>query len=183
MAKPLIFLFAVLALLSTPLACRAASGDTYSMTITRVLDGDTVSGRKTGVAGQPEVTIRLYGIDTPESREQGRGMQPGGAEATAFLRAMLPVGTECNVIVAKVDRHEGEMGLLLFVRESPGNIALVLVQEELLRAGMAWVYPEYCDDRALCAEFERMEQEAQAGRLGIWKAGNAVPPWEWRSGK
>ncbi|MCH8157148.1 MAG: thermonuclease family protein [Nitrospinae bacterium] len=54
-----------------------------------------------------------------------------------------------------------------------GNI----LNEELLRAGMAWHY------RVIpfpSASLERLEYEAWKKHLGLWVAPSPVPPWEFR---
>lgn len=65
----------------------------YAATIVYVVDGDTVDMRvDQGFRDSRQDRFRLYGIDTPE-----RG-SPGWAEATAALRAMLPVGTAVRIV-------------------------------------------------------------------------------------
>ena len=52
-----------------------------------------------------------------------------------------------------------------------------LVNEELIRQGLAWVFARYCD-RPLCAEWKRMEGETRNAKRGLWSMPNVVPPWE-----
>jgi endonuclease YncB( thermonuclease family) len=42
-----------------------------------------------------------------------------------------------------------------------------VVNQEIIRAGYAWVYPAYCK-KPLCLEWKRLESEAATGRLGLW---------------
>ena len=61
----------------------------YATSITTVIDGDTITAM---IDGKP-MSIRLIGIDTPESSTSARPEECGGEEATQFLRRILPQGT------------------------------------------------------------------------------------------
>lgn len=56
------------------------------------------------------------------------------------------------------------------------------VNREMVAAGMAWVYPQYCNAPE-CEDWRAAEAEAQTGKVGLWVQPNAVPPWEWRRSK
>lgn len=53
--------------------------------VTRVIDGDTV---EILMAGKKE-SIRLIGVDTPETKHPTKGVQPYGPEASAFTKKNL----------------------------------------------------------------------------------------------
>jgi endonuclease YncB( thermonuclease family) len=57
-----------------------------------------------------------------------------------------------------------------------------VVNEELIRQGLARVFTRYCD-RAICERWERLETEARDARRGLWSMPNAIPPWEFRRGR
>lgn len=61
----------------------------YFTYITSVIDGDTI---RAAVDGK-QTSIRLIGIDTPESSTSTRPEECGGEEAAEFLRNILPKGT------------------------------------------------------------------------------------------
>ena len=46
----------------------------------------------------------------------------------------------------------------------------------MLEDGMAWHYREYSKNKRL----QQAEDEAKAGKKGLWTDPNAVAPWEWR---
>jgi micrococcal nuclease len=51
------------------------------------------------------------------------------------------------------------------------------LNQELVRAGLAWWYRQYAKrDQVLAA----LEQEARAAKRGLWVEASPVPPWEWR---
>jgi len=54
-----------------------------------------------------------------------------------------------------------------------------VVNEELIRQGLAQVFTRYCD-RAICQEWGVLETEAREARRGLWSMPNAIPPWEFR---
>ena len=50
--------------------------------VDRVIDGDTIRVRLDGA----RYTVRLTGIDTPETKHPTLGVQPFGPEASAYTR-------------------------------------------------------------------------------------------------
>jgi endonuclease YncB( thermonuclease family) len=44
-----------------------------------------------------------------------------------------------------------------------------LLNSELVRNGLAWVYPRYCHAQPLCTELELLERGARRQRLGLWR--------------
>ncbi len=61
----------------------------YATTVSSVIDGDTIRA----IIDGKQTSIRLIGIDTPESSTSTRPEECGGAEATNFLHNILPPGT------------------------------------------------------------------------------------------
>ena len=61
----------------------------YATSVTTVIDGDTITATVDG----KRMSIRLIGIDTPESSTSARPEECGGEEASQFLRSILPRGT------------------------------------------------------------------------------------------
>ena len=56
------------------------------------------------------------------------------------------------------------------------------VCDELIRAGLAWVYYLYCN-LPICAEWKNLESEAKEAKRGLWSDPHAIPPWEFRRKK
>ena len=138
----------------------AHAQETISGLVIRVVDGDTIRVREKN----KEITVRLYGIDAPESK------QAGGAEATEFLRDLL-LTNQVALEVLDTDRY-GRKVAIVVLRKG------VVVQDEILKAGHAWVYAKYCK-APQCKGWNELERQAQELRAGLW-AEDAVPPWEWR---
>lgn len=111
--------------------------------------------------------VRLLGVDAPETK------MPMGPEAHAYLRALAENRSGYLRIAVAADRY-GRVVADLYVCADGG--ATLWVQEQLLRQGWAWHYESY-DQRA---ELARWQQEARAGRLGLWAQADPQPPWVWR---
>ena len=147
----------VLATLSFPVSTPAQVGETFTASVTRVTDGDTITVARHGST----VRIRLDGIDTPETD------QPFGSDATAFTTARV-LHQEVTITVRDVDRYGRLVSRVL--------IAGVDVSVALITAGLAWHYVRYSDDPILA----RAEADARAVRIGLWNQISPVPPWEFR---
>lgn len=61
----------------------------YATSVKSVIDGDTITAMVDG----EHTSIRLIGIDTPESSTSALPEECGGEEAANFLRSVLPQGT------------------------------------------------------------------------------------------
>jgi micrococcal nuclease len=59
------------------------------------------------------------------------------------------------------------------------TVGTTLVNEELIRQGLAWVYEEYCD-RPVCEKWRQLEAEAWATRRGLWADPQTIAPWEFK---
>jgi micrococcal nuclease len=61
------------------------------------------------------------------------------------------------------------------------RVGNVLVNEELIRQGLAWVFTRYCD-RPIYQDWNVLEAEARKARRGLWSMTKPVAPWEFRRG-
>ena len=85
----------------------------YNCTIVKVIDGDTVDvdiDLGFGVWLKKQ-RIRLYGIDTPESRTRDLEEKKYGLVAKAFVLAHLPLG--CTRTLTTVQDKTGKYGRIL----------------------------------------------------------------------
>ena len=124
-----------------------------------VSDGDTITVLHNGVAER----IRLNGIDCPERR------QAFGRRAKQ-LTSILAFGETVTVKDYGKGRYGRTIGDVLL---SDGRI----LNEELVRAGLAWWYRKYAPNNERLKE---LEQEARETKRGLWADPHAVAPWEWR---
>lgn len=137
--------------------------------VERVLDGDTIDVLR--LENNERIRIRLYGIDCPEGPGARWQAQPYSRRATGLAKRLLPKGIEVAVF---------EVGQDKYARTVAGIITLpdgLVVQEELIRAGLAWVDPRYCKR---CVTWEDLQNTARAACTGLWQSSNPTPPWQWR---
>ncbi len=137
--------------------CETLTGQVVSIT-----DGDTL----TVLVDKTQHKIRLYGIDAPE-----RG-QPFGTKARQ-LAGILAFGRIARVEVMDYDRY----GRLVGVVTVPGDKRPLVLNHELVRAGLAWHYRKYAPkDKTLA----KLEAEARKAKRGLWADPTPTPPWECR---
>lgn len=121
--------------------------------VERVVDGDTLIAR----IGNRSEAVRLIGIDAPESVAPTRPVQCFGKEASGFLAALLPSGTEITLVRDAEARDVYDRLLGYVVRSRDG----LFVNLELVATGHADVlnYPpnDYYADAL---------DHAQAGAVG-----------------
>jgi endonuclease YncB( thermonuclease family) len=129
--------------------------------VVKVLDGDSLLIRQ----NKKVYEVRLYGIDTPEYRQ-------AYSNKAKQMTKRLTRGATVTVTPRDVDRYNRIVALV----ESRGK----LVNQELVRGGMAWVYNRYCTDTAVCSDFKRFEEQAKKAGRGLWRDQNPVPPWTWK---
>ena len=127
-----------------------------------VSDGDTLTVR---AEGKPQAKIRLYGIDAPESK------QDFGRRAKEHLSG-LAYGEIVDIVPLHVDRYCRTVAVI--------RMGQININEEMLAAGLAWVYPKHCKSK-FCTRWRELEDEARGQRMGLWIQPDPIPPWEWRA--
>ena len=150
------FLVVVFGLVAACTPARAWHGK-----VVKVLDGDSLRVARNGRIYE----IRLYGIDTPEHR------QPYANQARKMSKRLL-LGKTVSVDPRDRDRY----GRIVALVRSEGR----LVNRELVKYGLAWVYPHYCRQYPLCGELTILQKRARKKRRGLWRDARPVPPWVWK---
>ena len=85
----------------------------YGCKITRVVDGDTVDViLDLGFSILHKCRVRLYGIDTPESRTRDKDEKVRGKLASKFLQDAIDNGTKV-VLRSKLKDSKGKYGRVL----------------------------------------------------------------------
>lgn len=149
-------------------------------TVVSVHDGDTITVEREG--GERE-RIRLFGIDCPELAYAGRWKaQPYSRAATDFVKGMFRSGKSVDVAIWEMGESYGRIvGGVIMLHNGQ------TVQEEMVRAGLAWVDARFCK-RSIpeCRTWLRLQQEAANNRRGLWKEldgqNKPIAPWTWRKG-
>jgi micrococcal nuclease len=136
--------------------------------VVRVVDGDTV----VVAVGRAEESVRLIGIDTPESVARDRPDECFGAEAAQRLAELLPPGTVVR-LTRDVEPRDVYDRLLAYVQREPDGLFVNAAQ---VSDGYA-VAKDYPPNTTYRADLERAERAARAAGRGLWPAcGGADTP-------
>ena len=132
--------------------------------VVRVADGDTLTVLDDALH---TFRIRLLGIDAPERAQfYGKVAKQVLLDRVAHQRV--------RVLVQTRDRYGRIVGKVML-----DNLDLDL---EMIREGMAWHDAHY--DRDLfpgdAEAYDRAEQDARNGHVGLWAYPDPVEPWVWR---
>jgi len=131
----------------------------FNGTVVGILEGDLVRVLRKGKI----VKVRLSDVDCPESS------QAYGTEAKKFTAMMVQSGP-VMVHVKKTNPRGIAVGEVVL---KDSGLSL---NRELVKAGLAWWQAEYSDDRS----YGELEAAARKMKVGLWKQGNPIPPWEYR---
>jgi micrococcal nuclease len=130
-------------------------------TVVRVVDGDTIHAR---IDGRNE-TIRLIGIDTPETVKPNTPVQCFGEEASHETKSLLPVGSPIR-LVRDAEARDDYGRLLAYVYRATDGLFVNLA---LARDGFA-VTLSIAPNVAHADEFAAAAAEARRAGRGLWSA-------------
>ena len=135
--------------------------------VRHVGDGDTLTliSRSAG-----KVTVRLYGIDAPETRRSDKAGQAYGDQAKRVLKYKL-LGREVQLEVRERDQYGRAVAVVRLGRRD--------INAEMVGEGMAWAYRRYLE-APYASDYIRLEEQARRRHLGLWRQPNPQPPWEFR---
>lgn len=126
--------------------------------VTKVVDGDTIT---VSIRGKNE-TVRLLGIDTPETVDPRKPVQCFGKAASDKMKSVV-----LNQYVKLVDdstqgNRDVYNRLLRYVYLSNGTF----VNGEMIRQGYAFSFKEY--PTKMLSKFNEYEKYARDHKLGLW---------------
>ncbi len=143
-----------------PILAFFAEAGTFNAFVVGVTDGDTIKVLHNG----QEINIRLYGIDCPEkSQAYGKKAKEFAIDAVA--------GKIIQMEIKGLDRYGRNIAVISYNSHS--------LNEELLRAGLAWHYKKYSKDQ----RYAELEEEARKEKRGLWIENNVIAPWDYRRHK
>jgi micrococcal nuclease len=125
--------------------------------VARVVDGDTVVLTMEGRA----VTVRLVGVDTPETVHPSKPVERFGKEASAFTRKLLAgksVSIERDPGGSARDRYGRELAYL--------RLDGTDVNREIIARGYGFAYTKYPFARR--EDYRTPEREAREAKRGLW---------------
>lgn len=127
------------------------------MSVFEVIDGDTLSVTS---ADGSEQTIRIIGIDTPETVHPEKPVQCFGKEASDHLRALLEGQTVW--LERKPDEDTDVFGRYLrYVASAERDIGAQMIEE-----GFAFSLRKYPHERM--TRYNALEVSARLARRGLW---------------
>ena len=126
--------------------------------VDRVIDGDTISVRLDGV----RYTVRVTGVDTPETKHPTRGVEPHGPEAADDTTARLTGATVRLDLDTAGDRQDAYGRILRYVMLARGeNFNATLIRDGYARAIRTFPYSRQ-------RECLQLEAQARRARRGLW---------------
>jgi endonuclease YncB( thermonuclease family) len=135
-----------------------------SARIVRVIDGDTLRVR---LSSARQVTVRLIGIDTPETKRPGAAVECGGTQASAHMRRIAfqrGRGRRVTLVSDPSQDATDRYGRTLAYVDAGGNGDL---GQLMLRSGWASAYV-FENPFARLTRYQDAAGQAEARRLGIW---------------
>ena len=127
--------------------------------VTRVIDGDTIVVQGVG-------TVRLIGVDTPETVDPRKPVQFFGKEASEFTRHL--VSGKVVRLEYDFDRKDRYDRTLAYVYLADGTF----VNAEIVRQGFGHAYTRF--PFKFLDQFRGYEREAREAHRGLWD-GVATP--------
>ncbi len=128
--------------------------------ITKVTDGDTVHVKADG----QEITVRMKGVDTPETVDPRKTVQCFGKEASNMSKELL-TGRMVNLVPDKGDRslYDKYGRVLAYIYRDDG----LFVNEYLVKEGYAHEYT-YDKPYEKQKDFKKLEKQAREEKKGLW---------------
>lgn len=126
--------------------------------VTRFIDGDTIAVDMNG----REETVRMIGVDTPETHKPNTPVQCYGPAAAAFTKNLIgkqSVRLEADPTNQNRDRYDRLLRYIYL----PDNR---LVQKEIIAAGYGFAYTQFPFQKK--DEFVKAEQAADQADKGLW---------------
>ncbi len=129
--------------------------------VERVVDGDTIKVLLSGT----EETIRIIGIDTPETVDPRKPVQCFGQEASSYMKQLLE-GKNVELQKNPAEERDKYDRLLRYVHLNGQDIGA-----QLIRDGYAFSYKSYPHPRL--EQYNELEIEAREASRGLWNSCDA----------
>ncbi len=146
---------------TTPASTSTAPTD--GLAVVRINDGDTIVVNQNG----QEETVRLIGVDTPETKDPRKPVQCFGKEASNWTKSQLEgqrVRLEVDVTQGDRDRYNR---LLAYVFRASDNL---FINHTLITEGYGHEYTYQSNPYKYQSDFRAAEQAAREQGRGLWGA-------------
>lgn len=131
--------------------------------LVKAVDGDTITVKFQG----KEEKVRFLLVDTPETNHPRLGAQPFGAEAKAFTKKIVENASLLELEFDIGPNRDKYSRLLAYVYADG-----VMVQEQLLKKGLARVAYIYPPNTRYVDKFNDLQRISRKQELGIWSVEN-----------
>lgn len=139
---------------------KKANREGMAAAVASVIDGDTIRV----IMDEKDVSVRLIGIDAPETQLKKGGVECFGKESRDTLSSLLPIGTAVRLITDPTqDTYDVYGRLLAYVYADQQHI-----NEQMLHEGAA---REYTYRRRAYSEqktFLEAQTDSQKAGVGLW---------------
>ena len=139
-----------------------------TFTVVNVVDGDTLD-IETADGKYDHTRIRLWGIDTPETKSEKYGVMYFGPEASEFTKK-LALGKPVTVYLDETRTRDKYDRLLAYVKLPDGGF----LNEVLLAEGFAYADLRFKHD--FYNKYKQLEAGARSRKKGLWPK---VTPEQW----
>ena len=145
---------------------------TKTFTVVNVVDGDTIDIDIPDV-NNSSTRIRLWGIDTPETKNPDLGVMYFGPEVAEFATKLV-LGKPVTVYLDEGNNTRGKYGRLLAYVKIPNDRFL---NEILLTEGFA--YADLRFRHSLYNKYGQLESSARSLKKGLWEkvTREQLPEW------
>lgn len=150
----LIQVFVLIAMIFSAFSAFAKDSDDKLYHVIRVIDGDTFKANGAG-------TIRLIGVDTPETKHPKKKIEYFGREASDFLKKRLS-GKKVRLEYdqQRKDRY-GRTLAYVYLEDS------TFINAEIIAEGYGFAYTKF--PFKYLEEFRSLEKRARESEKGLWK--------------
>jgi len=142
--------------------------------VLKVVDGDTLDlDIPDPTTGKSFTRVRLWGVDTPETKHPTRGQMYFGPEASDFTKK-LALNQKVRVSLEPYENTRGKFGRLLAYIFLPDD---TMLNEQLIENGYGYADPRF--KHILRQKFLQLQQQAKKEKLGLWQnvTPDQFPPW------
>lgn len=133
--------------------------------VVEVVDGDTL---KVSIDGGTTQTVRIIGVDTPETKDPRQPVMCFGAEATAKTKELVDLAgghVQLEKDVSDTDRYDRLLRYVWLIHPDGTR----MLNEELVKGGYAQV-STYPPDVKYQEQFLATQRQARESGAGLWGA-------------
>lgn len=129
--------------------------------VTKVVDGDTIKVSD----GAHTTTVRLIGVDTPETVDPRKSVQCFGHEASNFTKSLLDNKTVTLTSDPTQQQYDKYGRMLAYVYLPDGT----LINEKIIRSGYGYEYT-YDVPYQYQKQFKEAQKLAESEGSGLWSS-------------